>query len=362
MRVGKKILAVAMCLVAMVGCENEWTTPTSSQAIRFTVGGQLAVSTKGPIDQAMVNDHTVPVRVTATQAGTTIYNNEQIFRDATTGEWLPIESRRMDWTTDVRHTFYATAYHPADATTSGELTINSPTSIVIQQPATYSEESKGRMVDYLLSQNFVYTVPMGSNPPLVKLMMEHAVTMVEINIAKHISFQSTGVYLRMLTLEGFYRSATMTCPTLAQYGKEGESNAENWQYIVRGAKDAVYSITGDNPSPVVSEGCKPLSIREDEGGVRMVFLATPQQLEEGCRLTVGYWVNEKYRDDLPDNYVYHESSFDLFDYKTVGNVAIWAPGHHVLYTLEVDTGINLEGTIVPWVDVDYIEGTVLPVV
>jgi hypothetical protein len=41
-------------------------------------------------------------------------------------------------------------------------------------------------------------------------------------------------------------------------------------------------------------------------------------------------------------------------------LAIWLPGHHVVYTLEVDTGIHIEGTISPWIDVDYIEGTVLP--
>lgn len=361
MRVGKKILALTLSLVAMAGCESEWELPYSPQAIRFSVGGKLDITTKGPIDQTMVNDHTVPVRVTATRGGSNLYTNEQIFRNAETGEWLPTQYQQKEWTTDIRHTFYANAYHPTNATSNGSLTITSPTNIVIQQPATYDEESKGRMVDYLLSQNFVYTVPMGSRPPLVKLMMEHAVTMVEINIAKHISFQSTSVYLKMLTLEGFYRSATMTCPTLAQYGKEGESNAENWQYTARGTKDAVYTIEGAAPFPAVTSECVPLSVRDDEDGVRMTFLATPQQLEEGCKLTVGYWVNEKYRDDLPDNFVYHESSFNLFDYRTVGNVALWAPGHHVVYTLEVDTGITLEGTIAPWVDVDYIEGTVLPV-
>jgi hypothetical protein len=71
-------------------------------------------------------------------------------------------------------------------------------------------------------------------------------------------------------------------------------------------------------------------------------------------------VNEKYSDESLDNYVYHQSTFNLFNYATSGGLAIWLPGHHVVYTLEVDTGIHIEGTISPWIDVDYIEGTILP--
>ena len=356
----KNYIAAVLVLMTLVGC-SQWGELDNSPTIRFSMGGKLDMTTRGIIDQSVVNDGTVPVRVTATKGSSSLYTNEQIYRNASTSEWLPSDRQQKDWETGVRYSFLANAYSPSTAVSSGSLTINSPTNIAITQPATYNASSKDAMVDYLLSQNFIYTLPQGSRPPIVRLEMEHAVAMVEINIAKHISFEHVQVYLEELLLEGFYRSASMDCLTPAQYGNPAnETNSDMWQYTVMGTKDAMYFITGANPYPVVTSDCVPLMLKEDEGGVRMRFLATPQQLEASCRLHVSYWVNEKYDDGSTDNFVYHESTFELFNYATHGGAAIWLPGHHIVYTLEVDTGIHIEGSISPWIDVDYIEGTVLP--
>lgn len=353
----RNYIAAALALVALVGCEQVFE-PKVDSTIRFSVSsGGIDVTTRGEIDQEQVNAHTIPVRVTATKGGTTIYNNAQLFRDPQTSEWLPTNTQ--DWETGVRYNFLANAYSPQSATSNGSLVINSPTTIEITQPQTYDPTNKEAMVDYLLSQSFVYAVPTGSRPPIVKLDMEHAVSLVEVNIAKHISFESEGVYLSELRLTGFFRKANMTCPSPAQYGS-GSSNADAWQYTVAGTKDADYSIVGEDPRIAAPADCIPLALRDDEGGVRMRFLATPQQLESSCRLYVSYWVNERYDASSPDNYVFHETTFELFNYATHGTQSIWLPGHHITYTMEVDTGINLVGTIKPWVDVDYIEGTVLP--
>jgi hypothetical protein len=359
MKIGKQI-AAALILMSLVGCSQEVMDGNSS-TIRFSMGGRIDLTTRGIIDQALVNSENVPVRVTATRGGSTLYSNERLYRDEVTSEWLPRESSQQDWEAGVRHTFIANAYSPDTAVSSGALTISSPTSITVTQPDTYDSSSKDGMVDYLLSQNFIYTVPVGSQPPIVRLEMEHAMSLVEINIAKHVSFENVNVYLEEVRLEGFYRSAKMECPTPAQYGNvAGETNSDVWQYWVMGSTDAIYEINGANPYPSVTADCVPLKLKEDEGGVRMCFLAPPQQLESSCRLYVSYWVNEKYSDESLDNYVYHQSTFNLFNYATSGGLAIWLPGHHVVYTLEVDTGIHIEGTISPWIDVDYIEGTVLP--
>lgn len=353
----RNYIAALLAVVALVGCEDVFAPQTGSP-IRFSVSsGGIDVSTRGEIDQEIVNNHTVPVRVTATKGGATIYNNAQLFRDAQTSEWLPTNTQ--EWETGVRYNFSANAYSPQTATSNGSLVINSPTSIEITQPQSYDPANKEAMVDYLLSQSFVYTVPAGSRPPIVKLDMEHAVSLVEINIAKHISFETVGVYLSELRLTGFFREANMTCPSPAQYGS-GTTNAEVWQYTVAGSTDAEYSLVGNDPNVADLADCEPLALRDNAGGVRMRFLAIPQQLESSCELYVSYWVNEKYDAASPDNYVFHENTFKLFNYATDGGRAIWLPGHHITYTLEVDTGINLIGTIKPWIDVDYIEGTVLP--
>lgn len=356
----RNYIVATLALISFVGCTQEEVS--NSPTIRFSVGGSgLDVSTRGIITQELVNDATVPVRVTASKGTTSIYNNEQLFRNAETSEWLPIAAQQKDWETGIRHTFSANAYSPSTAISSGGLELNSATNIVVTQPATYDTESKESMIDYLLSQTFAYTVPENSRPPIVKLEMEHAVSLVEVNIAKHVSFELVDVFLDELRLEGFYRSAVMECPSPAQYGNaNGETNADMWQYTVSGTKDASYVIAGASPIPAVNSGCVPLALRTDEGGVRMSFLAVPQQLESSCFLTVSFWVNEKYDASSPDNFVRHEHTFKMFDYETAEGAAIWLPGHHVVYTLEVDTGIHIEGTIKPWIDVDYIEGTVLP--
>ena len=35
-------------------------------------------------------------------------------------------------------------------------------------------------------------------------------------------------------------------------------------------------------------------------------------------------------------------------------------GHRIVYTATIDSGVNLQGAIAEWNDVDYIEGTILP--
>ena len=124
-----------------------------------------------------------------------------------------------------------------------------------------------------------------------------------------------------------------------------------------GSDDTVYSFT---PAPYTDqEGRVPMVTKGEEGEVVMAFLAIPQQMEMVNTLRVSFWVNEKFNFDdesEPDNFVHHEAEFKLYNYSPI----VWRSGHRVVYTLEVDTGIHLQGVIAPWIDVDYIEGTVLP--
>lgn len=352
MKIGAKILAMA-ALVALAACDNIGAE-YPSDTIRFAVGGEIDINSRAIIDQESVNNTETPVRVTAKRGSTTIYNAEQIFRDANTSEWLPTSNRRQSWQTGVAYEFYATSFSPSTAKSNGGLNMVSDTRFTITEPKEY-DASGDSWVDYLLSHKFVQTVPEGMQPPIVKLDMEHAVSLVEINIAKHISFEHIDVYLKEISLEGFYRSADMECLTHVQYGR-GESLG--WKYTNVGTMDAVYQIVGDEPTAV--SGRKPLEVRGSEGGIRMRFLATPQQLGSSCVLKIGVWVNEKYNEEAEDKFVLNEYSFNLYQFATSEGVAIWKPAHHILYTLEVDTGIRLEGSISPWIDVDYIEGTVLP--
>lgn len=88
----------------------------------------------------------------------------------------------------------------------------------------------------------------------------------------------------------------------------------------------------------------------------MAIMCLPQQLTANTKLTIEYEVNEKVSAESPDNFVTHKEEFQLYNYQPVN----YQSGHRIVYTATVDSGVNLEGVVTEWKDVDYIEGTVLP--
>ena len=52
------------------------------------------------------------------------------------------------------------------------------------------------------------------------------------------------------------------------------------------------------------------------------------------------------------------SHTEIFDLSAV--TASWQSGHRVKYELCISSGIELTGSIVDWIDVEYVEGVVLP--
>jgi hypothetical protein len=89
---------------------------------------------------------------------------------------------------------------------------------------------------------------------------------------------------------------------------------------------------------------------------KMMIMCLPQQLTASTKLTIEYEVNEKVTPESPDNFVKHKEEFQLYNYQPIN----YQSGHRIVYTATVDSGVNLEGVISAWKDVDYIEGTVLP--
>lgn len=344
-----KMLALVGALV-MWGCEQPSVEQPAGSTITFgsptmSLGGRALVT------QESVDDGSVPIYVHAIADNTRLYpvsnwsQGEQITQDMSTAKWLPSNSNNeREWQSGTQYTFNAFAYTPTDATSNGSLTIGSNgKEITVSQPDSYEPSE---MVDYLYSHSF--TVADGAMRPLVMLDLEHAMALVEIHIFKHESIAEA--YLDYITISNFYNNATMICkPTIYNSGGNNE-----WQIALSGNDDTVYTLDGGNYSNEVTR--IELEVKESESAEKLTFLAIPQQMDVRNLLSVGYWVNEKFDEESEDNFVHHAAEFKLYNYYPI----VWQSGHHIVYTLEVDTGIHLEGVIVPWVDVDYIEGTVLP--
>ena len=88
----------------------------------------------------------------------------------------------------------------------------------------------------------------------------------------------------------------------------------------------------------------------------MEFLALPASHNMPYSLTVKYDVIEKEDDKIVERSSFAPAPFILRNYTTDG----WRSGHRVKYNLSIDNGINLSGNIADWVEMEYIEGVILP--
>lgn len=338
-------------LALLSGCTDGVAPGAHYGTIQFGAG-EVALSSRAFVDQEGIDSGNVPVYVHGIINGSTrLYpvsgtsQGELLTQDYTTAKWLPsTRNNYKDWVAGSTYAFNGYAYTPSTASTSMLSIRGYGKEITVNQPATYQPD---QMVDYLLSHTF--SVADGRMRPVVQLDMEHAMALVEVRVVKHESIREA--YVDNLTMGGFFRSATMNCTTPAPYNS-GATN--EWKISLSGVEDTLYTIDAGEPDDESSRVA--IKERDEEGGVSMMFLAIPQQMERSNVLSISYWVNEKFDDASPDNFVHHEASFNLYNYTPI----MWSSAHHIIYTLEVDTGIHLQGVIAPWIDVDYIEGTVLP--
>lgn len=305
--------------------------------------GVLAIdeSSRAGLSQDDVDD--MGVYIYGVQNNTTsLYSGAPITKDPDTGRWYPQTIRR--WVEGANYSFYGYAY----STTSGLAIKDDGLTIEVSQPASYNyaAEAAGNspFIDYLLSYSF--KVADGRMRPLVDLQLEHAMTLVDIRIVKDPSIGNA--ILSEMTLNNIFRTGTMKCTSQA-ITNSGDRNI--WSVSFTSSNDAAYSISGTlNDGYAITN-----SVADTEA--KMSIMALPQQLTANTTLTVRYYVNEKPDpSNAEDNWVLHENIFRLYEYTPY----VWQSGHHVIYQATIDTGIHLQGTVADWINVDYIEGTILP--
>lgn len=289
---------------------------------------------RGAMNQTDINNGVGRVYVCGVQNNSTkIFNNVTITRDAATGKWF--SSTKRNWVEGSSYSFHAYAYN-----TLNGLTLDSNKDgleFSVQQPTTYDEEA---MIDYLLSYSF--KVADGAMKPIVQLYLEHAMSLVEIYVVRGNMFDAR---LTKMTFENIYTQGSMKC-TAQAVANSGSKNV--WEVSPSGNNDVVYTFEPSTPVIIGDE--------RENTEAQMKIMCLPQQLTANTKLTIEYEVNEKISSESPDNFVLHHEEFQLYNYQPM----IYRPGHRIVYTATVDSGVNLEGVIADWKDVDYIEGTVLP--
>lgn len=326
-----RLLNILFAVVLFVGCsEGNDTLVGSPEEITFNANHL----SRGAMNQTDIDNGVGTVLVCGVQNNSTkIFNNVAITRDAATGKWF--SSTKRNWVEGSNYSFHAYAYN-----TLNGLTITSGKDgleFYVQQPTTYNEEA---MIDYLLSYSF--KVADGAMKPLVQLYLEHAMSLVEIYVVRGNMFDAR---LTKMTFQNIYTQGSMKC-TAQAVANSGNKNV--WEVSPSGSNDVVYTY---EPTTTVVIGDE-----RENTEARMAIMCIPQQLTANAKLTIEYEVNEKVTSDSPDNFVLHKEEFQLYNYQPMN----YQSGHRIVYTATVDSGVNLEGVVAEWKDVDYIEGTVLP--
>lgn len=287
---------------------------------------------RGAMTQADVDNTSVYVYGVRNNT-TNIYSGTAITRDAATGKWFP--RTKSNWIEGSSYSFYGYTYN----TTSG-LTLDSGKNgleITVQQPTSYNESA---MIDYLLS--YAFKVADGAMKPIVQLHLEHAMSCVEIYVVRGNKFDAR---LKSMSFKNIYSAGKMKCTSQA-IANSGDRNI--WQVTLSGEPNVNYTYA---PSTAVE-----ISDSRETTSAKMLLMCLPQQLTAATTLTIVYEINEKITPTSPDNWVEHTEEFKLYNYEPMN----YQSGHKIVYTATIDSGVNFEGVVNDWIDVDYIEGTVLP--
>lgn len=326
----RRIYAILFLVLILSACSRGGYDVTIAQSDEIAFNAEHIQ--RGAMTQEDIDNRSVYIY--GVQNNTSrIYNNAPITRDAATGKWFP--STKRSWVEGSSYSFYGYAYNTLNGLTlvSGKDALE----IEVQQPTTYNEAA---MIDFLLS--YTYKVADGAMKPIVQLYLEHAMSLVEIYVVRGNMFDAR---LTKMTFENIYTSGSMKC-TAQAIANSGERNV--WQTTPSGSNNVVYTF---EPTATTIIGDK----RENTEAV-MKIMCLPQQITANTKLTIEYEINEKVTADSPDNFVAHKEEFYLYNYNPIN----YQSGHRVIYTATIDSGVNLEGVVTDWVNVDYIEGTVLP--
>lgn len=220
----------------------------------------------------------------------------------------------------------------------------------LYQPTSYIDDGAA-WSDYLLS----YRVSVqGKNKPLVRMEMERITSGVELYISTPEGAQAV---VESITFSNVSRCMRYTIAEHAISNPNLSGIRHKWVYQnINGASNTKvnYTKSANNSSSwfEVQEKAEENS-RFESKFCMMRFITVPQDVTG--TLTVVYRVNETNQSDKT-KWTQYTASFDL----SQTSVTRWELGRKARYYISLDTAVDLEGVIADWVDIDYMEGTFLP--
>lgn len=344
----------ASLLFLSVSCQKEHPQSADNR-ISFRVYTPLDIATKAEVtDESIKNTAVSSVYVYESRQNLFGTSGSLLTPETNEGEysgrWLPAGGPSWGedtWNQDYQ--FWGWAYSPG----TGGLTISDAgKTVTVTQPSTYP--SNGEYVDYLLS--YIHSEPALSNSSdkrkSIPLVFEHALVMVDIYLYRALSMTDNSVDLVVneLTLGKIYNEGRISCNSHSYNSTNQQPNVWSVQ-SKSGSVD--YSITNIQDDAIKTR---------DEAiasAPAMRFISIPvtnsdMLPNERYKLKVSYTVKVSNATGASETNSYTE----VFQLSAV--TASWQSGHRVKYELCISSGIELTGSIADWIDVEYVEGVVLP--
>lgn len=350
----------ASLLFLSVSCQKEHPQSVDNR-ISFRVYTPLDIATKAEVtDESIKNTAVSSVYVYESRqnlfgtSGSRL--TPEIKEGAYSGRWLP--AREPSWgedTWNLDYQFWGWAYSPAG--TSGLTISDAGKTVTVTQPSTYP--SRGEYVDYLLS--YIHSEPALSNSSdkrkSIPLVFEHALVMVDIYLYRALSMtdnpsinQSVDLVVNELTLGKIYNEGRISCNSHSYNSTNQQPNVWSVQ-SKSGSVD--YSIT-NIPDDEIKTRDEAIASAPTMRFISIPVTNSDMLPNERYKLKVSYTVTVTNTTGASETNSYTE----VFQLSAV--TASWQSGHRVKYELCISSGIELTGSIADWIDVEYVEGVVLP--
>lgn len=343
-------LALAVLTASAVSCSK---ADAGGDTALYGDGNRIAFYIKAPGTRSIIGDTQTLLNLAPDITVTDLSGNNPVFKDTRishtgNGVWRS----EKPWEDGKQYVFYAYVQSPGNGAGSELSSSNLGRNVTISQPSDY-EEDDNAYTDFLMSYRVAAD---GTEKGLVQLDLERITTGVELYMSK--SPGMTKVTLNYARFENVVRSAVFSISTPAASTDEDLPNGmKNPWTISRRNATADYEYRPDGGLGLSTFNPGGGSFTYDREYMVMNFLTvqqpTSEELSSGTRrirLVLNYTVTENGRD------IEYNADFYLDRFRP----DTWTRGHKIRYYITVDTSIGLTGTVVPWEDIDFIEGTLLP--
>ena len=348
------LILAGLTLISACRKEHKPDTPSDRDYITFYVpsNNHIDFSAKSIIED------TDDLRLQAPDLNVVDEGSKEVFKSSSTnisttlnhyanGIWRSA----VKWESNLTYYFYGYISSPAEKDDI-KITNNNGKQVTITEPATYSDDPN-KWSDYLMS--YRVRVDNGEDAPLVKLEMERITAGVQLFVTQSVG---AGITVKDITFTNVETQASYSLTYHAAPENDprpGNNNMKNEWGVSNAFNLHNYTLTYNRAPAEIQTGDSKFS----EKNRVMNFIAVDQSMAKRKDET-----GETFYSHLIINYSANENGKEIdytadFDLSTVAT-ASWGRGHRTRYYINLDTGIELEGSIVPWITIDDIEVTILP--